>query len=95
MGSVIVENGGVIGIDLIRVVKDDNLGVERSSFYRGVVFGVIIDVILLDVFDGNVFDVEINVVFGEIFGDLFVVYFNGFDFSGDVGGGEFDDYIWK
>lgn len=91
-GSVTVENGGVTGTDLTRVVKDDNLGVERSSLHRGVVLGVTTDVTSSDVLDGNVLDVETNVVSGETLGDLLVVHLNGLDFSGNVGGGELDDH---
>lgn len=87
-----VENGGVTGTDLTRVVKDDNLGVERSSLHRWVVLGVTTDVTSSDVLDGNVLDVETNVVSGETLGDLLVVHLNGLDFSGDVGGGELDDH---
>lgn len=91
-GSVTVENGGVTGTDLTRVVKDDNLGVERSSLHRGVVLGVTTDVTSSDVLDGNVLDVETNVVSGETLGDLLVVHLNGLDFSGNVGGSELDDH---
>lgn len=92
MGSVTVENGGVTGTNLTRVVKDDNLGVERSSLHRGVVLGVTTDVTSSDVLDGNVLDVETNVVSGETLGDLLVVHLNGLDFSGNVGGSELDDH---
>lgn len=91
-GSVTVENGGVTGTDLTRVVKDDNLGVERSGLHRGVVLGVTTDVTSSDVLDGNVLDVETNVVSGKTLGDLLVVHLNGLDFSGNVGGGELDDH---
>lgn len=91
-GSVTVENGGITGTDLTRVVKNDNLGVERSSLHRGVVLGVTTDVTSSDVLDGNVLDVETNVVSGETLGDLLVVHLNGLDFSSDVGGGELDDH---
>lgn len=90
---MVIEDGGVISIDLVGVVEDDDLGIERGGVYGGVVFGVIGNVVMVDFFDGDVFYVEINVVIGNIFSELFVVYFDGFDFSGDVGRSEGNDYI--
>jgi len=50
---VTVENGGVTGTDLTRVVKDDDLGVERGGLLGGVVLGVTTDVSTTDILDGD------------------------------------------
>lgn len=81
-----VQNWGVSGTDLTRVVQDNDLSVERSSLLSGVVLGVGANVSTPDVLDRDVLDVESDVVTGETLGDLLVVHFDGLDFSGDVGG---------
>jgi hypothetical protein len=45
-----------------------------------------------DILDGNVLDVETDVVSGQTLGDLLVVHLDGLDFGGDVGRGEGDDH---
>jgi len=45
-----------------------------------------------DILDGDVLDVETDVVSGKTLGDLLVVHLDGLDFGGDVGGGEGDDH---
>ena len=92
VGSVAIKNWGVTSTDLTRVVKNDDLSSERSSFLGGVVLRVRADVTTTDILNGNVLDVETNVVTGNTLNELFVVHFDGLDFSGDVGGGEGDDH---
>lgn len=92
VGGVAVKNWGVTGTDLTGVVENDNLGVEGSAASGGVVLGVTADVATADFLDGNVLDVESNVVTGLTLGDLLVVHFDGLDFSGDVGRSEGDDH---
>jgi len=92
VGGVAIENGCVSGTDLTRVVQDDDLGVERSGLLGGVVLGVGADVSSPDVLDGNVLDVESDVVTGETLGDLLVVHLDGLDFGGHVGGGKVDNH---
>jgi len=45
-----------------------------------------------DILDGDVLDVETDVVSGQTLGDLLVVHLDGLDFGGDVGRGEGDDH---
>ena len=45
-----------------------------------------------DIFDGDVLDVESDLVAWKTFWDLGVVHLDGFDFGGDVGWSECDDY---
>lgn len=70
------------------MVKDDNLSFEVSNFSGGVVFVIGGNISSSDVFNGDTFNVESYVVTGGGFGELFVMHFNGFNFGGDVGGGE-------
>ena len=92
MGGVAIEDGCVSGTDLTRVVQDDDLGVERSGLLGGVVLGVGTDVSSPDVLDGNVLDVESDVVTGVTLGDLLVVHLDRLDFGGDVGRSKVDDH---
>lgn len=92
VGSVAVQNWSVTSTDLTRVVKDDDLGVEGLSTLGGVVLGVTADVTTADFLDGDVLDVEADVVTGNTLSELFVVHFDGLDFSGDTSWGEGDDH---
>ena len=92
VGSVAIQDGSVTSTDLARVVHDDDLGVEGSATLRGVVLGVTGNVTTADILDGDVLDVETNVVTGGTLSELLVVHLDGLDFSGDVGGGEGDDH---
>jgi hypothetical protein len=74
------------------VVHDDDLGDEVLSVHSGVVLGIRSDVTSLDILDGQVLDVETNVVaWHGLFND-FVVHFDGLDFSGLSEGAEGDDH---
>merc|ERR1712187_220307 len=92
VGGVAVQDGGVASADLTRVVKDDDLSVEASSLGSRVVLGVGSDVTTADFLDGNVLDVETNVVTGDTLLELLVVHLNGLHFSGDVGRSEGNDH---
>jgi len=87
VGSVAIKDWSVTSTDLTRVVKDDNLGVEGLSSLRWVVLGVTGDVTTTDFLDGNVLDVEANVVSWETLDKLLVVHLDGLDFSGEEDGG--------
>jgi len=92
VGGVAIQNRGVTFLDLTWVVQDDDLGVERLRLESWIVFGVGANVSSSDVLDGDVLDVEADVVAWKTFWDLGVVHFNGFDLSGDVGWSELDDH---
>ena len=92
VGSVAIKNWGVTSTDLTRVVKNDDLGVEGLSGLRWVVLGVTSDVTTTDFLDGNVLDVETDVVSWETLDELLVVHLDGLDFSGDTSGGKGDDH---
>jgi hypothetical protein len=92
VGSVAIKDRSITGANLTRVVKNDDLGVEGFSTLGWVVLGVTADVSTTDFLDGNVLDVEADVVTRKTLNELFVVHFDGLDFGGDTGWGEGDDH---
>jgi len=92
VGSVAIQDRGVSGTDLTRMVEDDDLGVEgRSGLWR-IVLGVTGNVATTNFLDGDVLDVEADVVTWKTLDKLFVVHLNGLDFSGDTSWGKCDDH---
>ena len=65
VSCVTVEDWAVSVADLARVVENNHLGGEVRHSGGGLVLGVRGDVSSLDVLNGNVFDVEANVVSGH------------------------------
>ena len=92
MGSVAIKDWRVSSRDLTRMVEDNDLGVERSTSLRRIVLGITTDVTTSDFLNGNVLDVESDVVTGKTLNELLVVHLDGLDFSGDTSGGEGDDH---
>ncbi len=92
VGGVAVEDWCVTGTDLTRVVEDNDLSVEGLSTLGGVVLGVTGNVATTDLLDGDVLDVEADVVTGNTLDKLLVVHLDGLDLSGDTSGGEGDDH---
>jgi len=92
VGCVAVEHWCVAVGDLTRVVQDDDLGEEGLGGLGWVVLGVSSDVATADILDGNVLDVEADVVTGDGLLELLVVHLNGLDLSCDVDRGEGDDH---
>ena len=92
VSGVAVEDGRVTSADLTGVVEDDDLGVEAVAALGGVLLGVTGNVATTDLLDGDVLDVEADVVTGKTLGELLVVHLDGLDFSGDTSGGEGDDH---
>jgi hypothetical protein len=92
VGSVAIQDWGVTSTDLTGVVEDDDLGVEGVGTLGGVVLGVTGNVTTTDFLDGNVLDVEADVVTGNTLNKLLVVHLNGLDFGGDTSGGEGDNH---
>lgn len=92
VGGVAVKDWCVTGTDLTRVVQDNDLGIERSGTQGRVVLGVTGNVATTNLLDGDVLDVEADVVTGHTLSELLVVHLDGLDFSGDVGGSEGNDH---
>ena len=92
MASMAIEDGSVSVLDLTGVVEDDNLSDEHLGVGGGVVLGVGSDVTSLDILDGQVLDVEADVVTWGGLLDLLVMHLDGLDLSGHVHGSEGDDH---
>jgi hypothetical protein len=92
VGSVAIENWGITSTNLTRVVEDNDLGVERIGTLGRIVLGITSDITTTDFLDGDVLDVETNVVTWETLNKLFMMHLNGLDFSGHTSGGEGNDH---
>jgi len=92
VGSVAIENWSVTSTDLTRVVKDDDLGVEGLGTLWWIVLGVTGNVTTTNLLDGDVLDVEADVVTWKTFDKLLVMHLDGLDFSGDTSWGEGHDH---
>lgn len=92
VSSVAVENRGVTGGDLTRVVEDNDLSVERVAALGRVVLRVTGNVTTTNVLDRDVLDVETNVVTGDTLSKLLVVHLDRLDFGGDVRRSEGDNH---
>jgi len=91
--GVAIEDWGVTGGDLAGVVEDDDLGVEGSGLLGGGVLGVGGDEATTELLDGDVLDVEADVVTWEGLGELLVVHLDGLDLSGELAGGEGHNHV--
>ena len=94
MASMAIEDGCVTILDLTGMVEHDDLSEEGFGILARVVLGVRSDVASLDFLDGEVLDVEADVVtWGSLF-DHLVMHLDGFDLSGGVHGAKSDDHAW-
>ncbi|MDK0642982.1 hypothetical protein P5E91_15490, partial [Clostridium perfringens] len=75
-------------------VHDDDLSGESLGFLGGVVLGVGTDRTTTDVLDGDVLNVETNIVSRDGLRKRFVMHFNGLDFSGHVLRSKGDNHSW-
>jgi len=92
VGSVAIQHGGVASMDLTRVVQDDDLSGEVFALSGGIVLGVTADVTTTDILDGDVLDVEADVVTRGGLLEGFVVHFDGLALSGDQVRSEGNDH---
>lgn len=92
VGSVAIDDGAVAGSDTRGVGHDDDLSLEGGDFARRIVLGITADVTSVDILDGDVLDVETDVITRKSLGEGLVVHFDGLDFSGDTDGGEGDGH---
>ena len=90
--SVAIEDGGVSVLDLAGVVKDDDLSEEVFSILGWVLLGVGGDETSSEILDGEILNVETNVVTGLSLSEGLVMHFDGLALSGDVHGGEGEDH---
>lgn len=92
VGGVAVEHRRVAVGNLAGVVQDDDLSQEALRTLGGVVLGVTAHVATADILDGDVLDVEADVVTGDGLLQLLVVHLNGLDLSCHHGGSKGDDH---
>ena len=92
VGCVAIEHRRVTVTNLTGVVQDDDLGEEVGGATGWASFGVTSDESTTKFLDGNVLDVETNVVTGEGFSEGFVMHLNRLDFSGQTSRGEGNDH---
>jgi hypothetical protein len=92
VSSMAIKHWCVTCTNLTRVIEDDDLGIERVGALGWVILGVTSNITTTNFLDRDVLDVEANVVTWNTFDELFVVHFDGLDFSGNVGGSECNDH---
>jgi hypothetical protein len=92
VGGMAIEDWGVAGTNLTRVVEDNDLCIERLGRFGRIILGVPCDITSSDFLDGDVLDVEADVVTGKTLDKLDVVHLDRLDFGGDVGRSEGDDH---
>lgn len=92
VSGVAIQNGRVTVANLSRVVQDNDLSGEVLGSGSGLIFGVRGDITTLDILDGNVLDVEANIVSGNGLRERLVVHLNGLNLSGQVVGSKGDDH---
>ena len=92
VSGVAIQHWRVSVGDLSRVVENNDLSGEVSAAAGRLVLGVGGDVATLDVLDGDVLDVEANVVSGDSLWERLVVHLHRLDLSGQHVGGEGDNH---
>jgi hypothetical protein len=73
---VAIKNWSISISDLTRVVNDDNLSSKTVTFFSGVIFQIRAHKSSLDIFNGDVLDVETNIVTWVSFRDGFMMHFD-------------------
>jgi len=93
VSSVAIEHRSVAVVDLTRVSHDDNLGSEVSGLCGRIVLGITANVATTDILDGNVLDVETDVVTRDSLSELLVVHLDGLDLSSHRARSEGNDLV--
>jgi len=92
VSCVAIHDRRVPVLDFSGVVQDDHLGVKVLALFGRIVLGVRGDIATADFLDGNVLDVEADVVTRKGLRERLVVHLHGFDLSSNVGGRKSDDH---
>jgi len=92
VSSVAIKHWCVTILDLTWMVEDDNLSDEGGGILGWVILGVGADITSLDILDGQVLDVETNVVTWGGLIDLLVMHLDGLDLSGGTNWSEGDEH---
>jgi len=94
VSGVAIQNWSVTVSDLTWVTEDDDLSVEGGALAGGINLSIRSDVTSLELLDGDVLDIESDVVTWDSLWELGVMHLNGLDLSGEVGWGEGDGHTW-
>ena len=86
-----IEHWRITGANLARVVENNDLGGERVGTLGRIVLGVTSNVTTTNLLDGDVLDVETNVISWKTLGKLLVMHLDGLDFSGHICGSKGDN----
>jgi hypothetical protein len=92
VSGVTIQDWCISSADLTRVVKNNDLGIERVTTLGRIILGVTTDITTSDFLDRDVLDVESDIVTWKTLNESFVVHFDGLDFSGNVRGGKSNDH---
>jgi hypothetical protein len=76
VSSVAIQDWSVSSTDLTRVVEDNDLSVEGIGSLGRIILGITANVSTSDFLDGNVLDVESDIVTWKTFHQSLVVHFN-------------------
>ncbi|KAF1761688.1 hypothetical protein GCK72_009944 [Caenorhabditis remanei] len=94
VSGVAIEDWSVSSGDLSWMVHDDDLGVEGAGLLGWILLGVRADGSTTNVLDGDVLDVESDVVSWHGLWERLVMHLNGLDFSGHVLWSKGDNHSW-
>jgi len=67
VSGVAIQNRGISVLDLSGVIKNDNLSKESNSFSGRVLFRVRGNISSFNFFNGNIFDIETDVISWDSF----------------------------
>jgi len=93
VSSVAIENGCITVVDLTRVLHDDNLSSEVSRLCRRIVLSITANITTTDILDGDVLDVETDVITGNSLSKLLVVHLDRLDLSSHRSRSEGDNLV--
>jgi len=93
VSGVAIKNGCIAVVDLTRVLHDDNLSSEVRGLRGRIVLGITANVATADILDGNVLDVETDVVTRDSLSKLLVVHLDGLNLSSHGARSEGNDLV--
>ncbi len=92
MGCVTIQNRGISIGDGVWMVHDDNLSGKINTNFGRIIFGIRAYKSSSHILNGDSFNIEPNVISRLGLFEFFMMHFDGFDFSGDIRGREFDNH---
>jgi len=81
VGSVAIEDWGIASTNLTRVVKNNDLSVERFGTLWRIVLLFTSNIATTNFLDRDVLDIEADIITRKTLDELFVVHLNGLDFG--------------